>query len=511
MKEETMSKESVMPGFSIKEKLVGVEEVIVESGKNRNVKNDPGLSDLAASIEKDGVLQPILLRARAEADETLSLVLIAGERRLAAAKKAGLKLIPSRIFTCTDEEVDRLRAVENVHRKDLNPIDEALAFARIREKFADEKAVAALVSKPLNYVHRALALLVLPNEVKDPIASGDLTPEHGHQIARAPEKVWPALVKFVTTKNWHGRHPGIDELKAEIERRIERDLKAAIFPKDEAYAGEIACSVCPYNTGNQSSLFDGAESGKCTNPTCFAKKEKLAVQEFASSKEKSMAGITYLGPATVNDYQREVRGAVVLKDENLADSQVKKMMKEHPEWFGWHVTKPSRNYGRKPKVVVVAVDPKAVPKELKQEAHGPERDWRQEQHIRYWVSLELLAAANKAFRTDRPSKEHLEHMALASIAPQNIEDGLGILGIIYGEKVGKITSEKEFLSFVRAMSKPELIHAAWLGAVSRHGSIIENAKALGVDVKKVSTKATEAALKDWEEKKKVVDTQEKNK
>ena len=507
-----MTKETVAPGFSIKEKLVSVEEVVVEAGKNRNVKNDPGLADLAASIEKDGVLQPILLRAKSEADESLSLVLIAGERRLAAAKKAGLKLIPARIFTCTDEEVDRLRAVENVHRKDLNPIDEALAFARIREKFADEKAVAALVSKPLNYVHRALALLVLPNEVKDPIASGDLTPEHGHQIARAPEKLWPALVKFVTTKNWHGRHPGIDELKSEIERRIERDLKSAIFPKDVAYADEIACSVCPYNTGNQASLFDGAESGKCTNPTCFAKKEKLAVQEFATSQEKKMGPIAFLGAATINEYQRDVKGAAVLKDEHLADAGVKKAMKEHPEWFGWHVSKPSRNYGGKPKVVIVAVDPQAMPKELRQVNAAVERDWKKDQHVQGWVSLELLAACNKAFRTDRPNKEHLEDMALANLSNQGIEDGITILGVIYGDEGASINSEAAFEKFIRKMSKPELIHATWLSCVARHGSINVNAKALGVDVKKITARATEAALKDWEEKKKkVVDTQEKNK
>lgn len=497
-----MTKVAEAPSFEITEDELEIELIQIEAGRNRNVKDDPGLADLADSIGRDGVLQPILVRQVLDAGSKKSHTLIAGERRLSAAKKAGLKTIPCRIFSaCSDDEVDRLRAVENVHRRDLNPIDEALAFARIREKFADERAVAALVSKPRNYVHRALALLALPDEVKGPIAAGALTPEHGHQVARAPEKLWPALVKFVTTKNWHGRHPGIDELKAEIERRIERDLSQAIFPKDEAYADEIACTACPYNTGNQSSLFDGAESGKCTNPTCFGKKEKLAVKEFAESKEKKMAGITYLGPATVHAYQREVKGAVVMKEEHLSTAGVKKAMKDHPEWFGWHVSKPSRHGSTKPEIVIVAVDPKALPPEVKAVQAATERDWKKDQHVRDWVSFELLAACNKAFRTDRPSKEHLEHLALANISAQGVDDAVAILGIIYGEKAAKIESEKALMKFVGEMSKPELVHAAWLGSVARHGAVSENAKAMGVDVKKIAARATEAAIKDWEQKK----------
>ncbi len=508
-----MTKASAAPSFEVSEDEMEIEAVHVEAGRNRNVKNDPGLADLTASIEKDGVLQPILVREKNMPGGEKVHVLIAGERRLAAAKKAGLKTIPCRIFTsCTDDEVDRLRAVENVHRKDLNPIDEALAFARIREKFADEKDVAALVSKPMNYVHRALALLVLPDEVKTLIAGGNLTPEHGHQIVRAPEKLWPALVKFVTTKGWHDRHPGIEELKVEIERRIERDLNSAIFPKDEAYADEIACSVCPYNTGNQSSLFDGAESGKCTNPPCFAKKEKVAVQAFAVSKEKQMAGMAYLGPAAVHSYQRDVKGAAILRSEQLADAGVKKAMKDHPEWFGWHVSKPGRHGASKPEVVIVAVDPQAMPKEMKEVNAAVDRDWKKERHVQDWVSLELLAACNKAFRTDRPSKEHLEDMALANLVRQGIEDGIAILGVIYGDEGASINSEAALEKFVRKMSKPELIHAAWLSCVAHTGSLSTNAKALGVDVKKVSARATEAALKDWDDKKKKgVDETTKNK
>jgi ParB family chromosome partitioning protein len=138
------------------------------------------IGSLAASIRASGVLQPLLVRP--EQDGTFTL--IAGERRLRAAKEAGLETVPVICRDLPDSRLLELALVENLQRDDLGPIETAHAFrALIREHGLTQAEVASRVGKPRSTVANFLRLLDLPEPVQDWLASGELTMGHGRALA----------------------------------------------------------------------------------------------------------------------------------------------------------------------------------------------------------------------------------------------------------------------------------------------------------------------------------------
>jgi ParB family chromosome partitioning protein len=122
---------------------------------------DNSLADLAENIKKQGVLQPILLRPTDDGYE-----LIAGERRLRAAKIAGLDMIPAYIREMSDEEAENAQFSENVHRKNLTQIEEAKKLQRDIDRLGSVEAVCELHQKSHSWLSKRLSLLALPEQTK---------------------------------------------------------------------------------------------------------------------------------------------------------------------------------------------------------------------------------------------------------------------------------------------------------------------------------------------------------
>ena len=122
---------------------------------------DNSLADLAENIKKQGVLQPILLRPTENGYE-----LIAGERRLRAAKIAGLEMIPAYIREMSDEEAENAQFSENVHRKNLTQIEESKKLQRDFERLGSVEAVCELHQKSHSWLSKRLSLLALPEQTK---------------------------------------------------------------------------------------------------------------------------------------------------------------------------------------------------------------------------------------------------------------------------------------------------------------------------------------------------------
>ena len=127
---------------------------------------------LVASVRAQGIIQPLVVTPEGE-----GYAIIAGERRWRAARKAGLEAVPVVIRQVTDDrELLELALVENLQRSDLNPIEEAEAYAALQEKFGlSQEEVAARVGKARTTVTNALRLLRLPDEVLDLLREGRLT------------------------------------------------------------------------------------------------------------------------------------------------------------------------------------------------------------------------------------------------------------------------------------------------------------------------------------------------
>lgn len=136
------------------------------------------LEELAASIRENGILQPVLVRPLRDGFQ-----LVAGERRLAAAQRAGLLRIPAVVRDVPDERLLELALVENIQREQLNPIEEAQACHNLMDTLRmTQEELAARLGKERSTVANALRLLKLPAAVKALVADGKLSPGHARAL-----------------------------------------------------------------------------------------------------------------------------------------------------------------------------------------------------------------------------------------------------------------------------------------------------------------------------------------
>jgi len=141
-------------------------------------KVEENLDELVVSIKTHGVLQPILVRRRLDGYEV-----VLGERRLRAAKLAGLDQVPAVIRAVDDSNMLELALIENLQRRNLNPIDEAMGYKRLNEEFSlTHEAIAQRVGKDRSTVTNALRLLTLPYKVRDTLALGQISAGHARAL-----------------------------------------------------------------------------------------------------------------------------------------------------------------------------------------------------------------------------------------------------------------------------------------------------------------------------------------
>jgi len=158
------------------------------------------LEGLAASIREHGLIQPLIVSQAADA-EAQRYQLIAGERRLEAAKLAGLAKVPVIIREATPQEMLELALVENIQRADLNPLEQATAYRHLMDDFGlTQEQVAERVGKSRVSVANSVRLLRLPNEIKSSLAQGQITEGHARAMLALDEldsqrEVWKAILK----------------------------------------------------------------------------------------------------------------------------------------------------------------------------------------------------------------------------------------------------------------------------------------------------------------------------
>ncbi len=149
---------------------VDIERINPSPFQPRRSFDQEKIDELAASIRNQGIIQPLVVRAKGEQFE-----LIAGERRWRAALKAGLDQVPVVLREASDHEALQLALVENLQREDLNPIEEANGYRRLQEEFHwSQEEVAEKVGKSRPAVANAMRLLSLPADVQQEVASGNL-------------------------------------------------------------------------------------------------------------------------------------------------------------------------------------------------------------------------------------------------------------------------------------------------------------------------------------------------
>lgn len=448
------------------------------------------MKNLTENVRHKGVLVPIIV---VNGEKAGTYRLVAGERRLRAAKAAGRPEIPARVVKADATTLAEVQVFENLHREDLGPIEEARAFKRLLDEGKHTvEGLARRVDKSVKYVTRSIRLLELPKAAVTGIEKGLITPEHGHQILRAPEGKRETFTTYALTPKWGGGSgvlPTIHDLKNEIERRLEKDLAGACFPKDREFAGAMACSVCPFNTGNQDVLFEGAKDGKCTDGACFAKKTNLFLREFRDETGKKLKDVKFAGYANQDHgMPREVGQAVVLSGAEAKSEAVKALMQKDPKKFGFAVVKPSRFGAKSPSAVLVCNDRDFVAAKLRKaakeerEPQVTEEDRARERFVRDHEEKALFLAAGKAMKAVK--KAHLIEIVLSL---NGEESAYAAVGVEADEDAARALSKH---------SEKDLLRLAWLCTV-QHYELDERFGGL-IEVKKVRKETRAWALSEWE-------------
>ncbi len=216
--------------------VLPVERIQPNPNQPRREFDPEALEQLAQSIRQKGIVQPLIVRIIG-ADGQHEIV--AGERRWRAAQIAGLHELPVVVREFTDVEVLEIAIIENIQREDLNPIEEAMAYRQLIERFGHtQEKLAEALSRSRSHVTNLLRLLTLPEPVQDMLRKGDLSSGHARALITAPNPALLAaqvvrrglsvretekLAKAVGTKQ--PRSGGKPEKDADT-RAIEADLSA---------------------------------------------------------------------------------------------------------------------------------------------------------------------------------------------------------------------------------------------------------------------------------------------
>ncbi len=161
-----------------------VEAIAPNPNQPRTIMDDERIEELADSVRKVGVLQPIIVRPHGDEYQ-----IVAGERRWRAARSAGLEKVPVRVMTATEGESLELALIENLQRQDLNSMEEARGYRRLLTEYDLTQAeLADKVSKSRSAVANTLRLLDLPDEVQDMLAEDKLTAGHARAVLAVPDE-----------------------------------------------------------------------------------------------------------------------------------------------------------------------------------------------------------------------------------------------------------------------------------------------------------------------------------
>lgn len=186
---EALFEENTIDDIKDEESVQDIELSLIRANpyQPRRTFDKPALNELAASIKKSGVFQPIILR---KPDPQINRYeIVAGERRFRASKIAGQKTIPAIIRTMSDEQMMEIAVLENLQREDLTPLEEAQAYQTLMDKLSLTQAqVAAKLGKSRPYIANYLRLLGLPAPIKEALNSGQLSMGQARTILGLKDK-----------------------------------------------------------------------------------------------------------------------------------------------------------------------------------------------------------------------------------------------------------------------------------------------------------------------------------
>ena len=210
--------------------------------------NETKLNELANSIKKNGLIQPIAVRP--DNDDIGKFEIVAGERRWLAAQKAGLHEVPIVIHKLSDIETLEVAIVENIQREDLNAIEEAKGYERLKNEFRyDNEKIAEMMSKSRSHVSNTLRLLTLPQDVISMLEKGELTPGQARPLIGLSDP--SSIAEEVVKKNMSAR--SIETLaKSKKRGSFTKTIDANIEAERKSLEDKLGLQVIISNKKNNS-------------------------------------------------------------------------------------------------------------------------------------------------------------------------------------------------------------------------------------------------------------------
>ena len=237
--------------------LVSVDLVFPNPRQPRSMMHPEELQDLTASIREHGVLQPLIVTP---GDMQGRYILIAGERRLQAARLAGLASVPVLVRQATDQQRLELAIIENVQRSDLSALEEAEAYRQLAEDFdLSHEDIAARVGKSRVAVTNTLRLLKLPDAVKNALIEGRVSEGHARALLALPTpEAQAAALRTVIAQELNVRQT--EELVRKLSgEKFSRKPKPAAVPEVAELEERLRASL-----GTKVTLRSGRKGGTVT-------------------------------------------------------------------------------------------------------------------------------------------------------------------------------------------------------------------------------------------------------
>jgi ParB family transcriptional regulator, chromosome partitioning protein len=183
---------------------LGIDAIQTNPNQPRKDFRQGQLLELAVSITRDGIIQPLVVRNIAKKSETAKYELVAGERRLRAARLAGLEKVPVVVQEISDERLLEVALIENIQREDLNPMELAIAFERMATELSlNHEEIGARTGKDRATITNSIRLLQLPKELQEMVAKRELSAGHARAVLKLHNEAdQKELAKRIIAEGW---------------------------------------------------------------------------------------------------------------------------------------------------------------------------------------------------------------------------------------------------------------------------------------------------------------------
>ena len=248
----------------------------------RGIISSESISELVESIKEHGILEPLII-----AKTPAGFQIIAGERRWRAARIAKLEYVPAIVKETTPQQMLEMAIVENIQRKDLNPLEKAKAFLRLKEEFHfDNNQIAKKISKSLPYIINTLRLLTLPDALKDGLLSGLISEGHARALSGISDtRLMIEAYKIILQEKASVRRA------EEIARRMKKKIEEGIVPITKENLPQFLKSKLDHIGNDLESIFKGKQNAVKISQTNVVTRVTI---QFKGPVEQRFTNIQFL-------------------------------------------------------------------------------------------------------------------------------------------------------------------------------------------------------------------------